>query len=74
MHLFVVAVNSKLKTVDRKVPTNVNDQVYMFLCNIESAECMYNSCESCPYYEDNLEKDVESSTDIDESDSFHKMW
>ena len=46
MYLLVVPVNSKLKTVDRKLPTTVNDLVNMFSCNIESAECMNNSCES----------------------------
>ena len=44
----------------------------MFSCNIESAENMNNSCDSCPKYhvnEDNFEKNFESSTDTDESDS-----
>ena len=67
-----MAVNRKLETVDRKLTTNVNDLVNRFSCNIESAEFMNNSCESCPKYhvnEDNFEEDVASSADIDELDS-----
>ena len=76
MHLLVVAVNSKLNTVDRKLPTNENDLVNRFSCNIESAECMNNTCESCPKYHvnvDNFEGGVESSTDTDESDSSNRI-
>ena len=74
MHLLFVAVKSKLKIVDRKLPTNVNDLVNEFSCNIERAECMNNSCESSPNSygnEDNFEEDVESSTDTDELDSLN---
>ena len=69
MHILVVAVNSK--TVDRKLPTNVNDLVNRYSFNTESAECMNNSCKSGPKHnvnEDNFEEDVESSTYADESD------
>ena len=72
MHRLVVAVNSKLKRVDRKLPTNVNDLVNEFSCNIGSAECINYSCESCPKHqvnEDSFEEDVESSTDTDVPDS-----
>ena len=61
MHLLVVIVNSKLKIVDRKLPTNLNDLANEYSCNIESAECMNNICESCPKYyvnEDNFEEVV----------------
>ena len=67
-----MAVNSELKTVDRKLMTDVNDLINRFSCNIESTECMNNSCETFPRYhgnEDNFEEDVESSIDTDESDS-----
>ena len=63
-----MAVNRKLKTVDSKLATNVNDLVNRFSCNIENAEFMNNSCESCPKYHlngDNFEEDVASSADID---------
>ena len=72
MYLLVVAINSKLNTVYRKLPTNLNDLVNRFSCNIESPECMNNASESCPKYyvsEDNFEEDVGSSTDTDQSDS-----
>ena len=71
MHLLVMAVNSRLKTVDRKLPTNCK-RSGRFSCNIESAGCMENSCESYPKYhanEDNFVEDFESSTDTVESDS-----
>ena len=67
-----MAVNSKLKTVDRKLLTDVNDLINRFSCNTESTECMNNSCEIFPRYhanEDNFEEDVESSIDTGESDS-----
>ena len=72
MLLLVVAVNSKLKTVNRKLPTNINNLVNKFSCIIESAKCMKNSRESyskCYMNEGNFEEDVESSTYTDESDS-----
>ena len=72
MLLLVVAVNSKLKTVYRKLPTNLNDLVNRFSLNIESAECMNKACESCPKYhvnENNFKEDVESSISAAESDS-----
>ena len=72
MHLLFVADSNKLKAVDRKLLTNINDIVNRFSCNIENAKCMNDSCESFPKYhinEDNFEEDVESSTDTDESDS-----
>ena len=49
-----------------------NDLVNRFSCNIESAGCMKNSCESYPKYHangDNFVEDFESSTDTVESDS-----
>ena len=61
MHFLVVAVNIKLKTVDRKLPTKVDDLINKFSCNIESVECMNNPCESFPKYhanEENFEKDL----------------
>ena len=67
-----MTVNSKLKTADRKLLTNVNDLVNRFSCNIESSECMKNSCEfflKCHVNEDKFEVDVKLTTDTDESDS-----
>ena len=49
--ILLVAVDSKLKTVDRKRPTSAKDLVHSFSCNIESGECMNNSCESFPKYQ-----------------------
>ena len=72
MHLLLVAINNKLNTVYRKLPTNLNDLVNRFSCDIESPECMNNASVSCPKYhvnEDNFEEDVGSSTDTDQSDS-----
>ena len=63
MHFLIVAISSKLKTVDRGLLTNVNNLVNRFSCNIESAECLNNSCESCPKYhvnKNNLQEDVVS--------------
>ena len=62
MHLLVVAVNSKLKTVDRKLPNKANDLVNKFSYNIESYPKYYMN-------EDNFEEDVESNAVTDESDS-----
>ena len=71
MHLLVVAVKT-VKTVDRKLPTNVNNPVKRLLRSIENAWCINNSRESLPQddpNEDNFQENVESSADIDESDS-----
>ena len=47
VHLFVLAINGKLKEKDKRLPTSVKDLVEEFSCDIENVECMKSKCGNC---------------------------
>ena len=51
VHLFVLAINRKLKKVDKRLPTSVKDLVKEFSCDIDNAECMKSKCGHCAVWE-----------------------
>eukprot|EP00111_Clytia_hemisphaerica_P013977 TCONS_00041134-protein len=75
IRLLVTAVNRKMKNIDARLPSTVNDLIAEFTCQNAGENCMKSLCEDCPTVkineEDFLDQDSASakSTNDDNSDS-----
>jgi len=75
LHLFVLAINRKLKKVDKQLPTNVKDIVKEFSCDSDNAECMKSKCGNCALWEageDCFQDEHESSNSDANSDDSNR--